>query len=116
MTQPFAKKIFFFPIHSDEKIEHLMLLSCSGTRIVSGTSPLSKHVAELLSVSLSVKISEGYGLTETCGAACFTVEDGSNTFVVGHVGPPLPCCEVKVSMLVPFAFKEKIHCGKKFIC
>ncbi|PLW07603.1 hypothetical protein PCANC_24260 [Puccinia coronata f. sp. avenae] len=72
--------------------------------IISGTSPLSKHVAELLSVSLSVKISEGYGLTETCGAACFTVEDGSNTFVVGHVGPPLPCCEVKlekVEGLVP---------------
>ncbi|KAI9622808.1 hypothetical protein H4Q26_015092, partial [Puccinia striiformis f. sp. tritici PST-130] len=63
--------------------------------IVSGTSPLSKHVAELLSASLSVKISEGYGLTETCGAACMTVEDDSLLFSVGHVGPPLPCCEIK---------------------
>ncbi|WAQ86502.1 hypothetical protein PtA15_7A228 [Puccinia triticina] len=64
--------------------------------IVSGTSPLSKDVAELLSASLSVKISEGYGLTETCGAACITVEDGSHHFQVGHVGPPLPCCEIKL--------------------
>ncbi|KAA1102577.1 hypothetical protein PGTUg99_018996 [Puccinia graminis f. sp. tritici] len=64
--------------------------------IVSGTSPLSKHVAELLSASLSVKITEGYGLTETCGAACITVEDGSHEFQVGHVGPPLPCCEIKL--------------------
>ncbi|POW17919.1 hypothetical protein PSTT_00099 [Puccinia striiformis] len=64
--------------------------------IVSGTSPLSKHVAELLSASLSVKISEGYGLTETCGAACMTVEDDSLLFSVGHVGPPLPCCEIKL--------------------
>lgn len=63
--------------------------------IVSGTSPLSKHVAELLSVSLSVKISEGYGMTETCGAACITLEDGPHDFEAGHVGPPLPCCEIK---------------------
>lgn len=64
--------------------------------VVSGTSPLSKDVAELLSASLSVKISEGYGLTETCGAACIAIEDGTHDFQVGHVGPPLPCCEIKI--------------------
>jgi len=77
--------------------------------IVSGTSPLSRHVAELLSASLSVKISEGYGMTETCGAACITLEDGSHDFEVGHVGPPLPCCEIKLEKVKGLAASQASH-------
>ncbi|CAH7685679.1 hypothetical protein PPACK8108_LOCUS20250 [Phakopsora pachyrhizi] len=65
--------------------------------IVSGTSALTNHVTEMLSASLSVKISEGYGLTETCSAASISLLDSlgilSND---GNVGKPLPCCEIKL--------------------
>ncbi|MBW0500199.1 hypothetical protein O181_039914 [Austropuccinia psidii MF-1] len=64
--------------------------------IVSGTASISKHVVEMLSASLSVKITEGYGLTETCGAASIVVEDELHDFKAGHVGVPLPCCEIKL--------------------
>ncbi|KAG0146479.1 hypothetical protein CROQUDRAFT_44310 [Cronartium quercuum f. sp. fusiforme G11] len=69
--------------------------------IVSGTSPLSAHATELLTASLSVRITEGYGLTETCSAACVTILDDSQIFSVGHVGPPLPCCEIKIVDIPP---------------
>ena len=36
---------------------------------------------------------QGYGLTETCAGAAFTEWDDTS---VGRVGPPLPCCYVKV--------------------
>ncbi|KAI8451603.1 AMP-binding enzyme-domain-containing protein, partial [Phakopsora pachyrhizi] len=65
--------------------------------IVSGTSALTNHFAEMLSASLSVKISEGYGLTETCLAASILLIDSlgilSND---GDVGKPLPCYEIKL--------------------
>ncbi|KAI8452757.1 hypothetical protein BY996DRAFT_8508590, partial [Phakopsora pachyrhizi] len=65
--------------------------------IVSGTSALTNHFAEILSASLSVKISEGYGLTETCLAASISLIDSlgilSND---GDVGKPLPCYEIKL--------------------
>ncbi|KAI8442772.1 hypothetical protein BY996DRAFT_8541851, partial [Phakopsora pachyrhizi] len=65
--------------------------------IVSGTSALTNHFAEMLSASLSVKISEGYGLTETCLAASISLIDSlgilSND---GDVGKPLPCYEIKL--------------------
>ncbi|KAI8443011.1 AMP-dependent synthetase/ligase [Phakopsora pachyrhizi] len=51
----------------------------------------------MLSASLSVKISEGYGLTETCLAASISLIDSlgilSND---GDVGKPLPCYEIKL--------------------
>lgn len=38
-------------------------------------------------------IGQAYGLTETCAAAAFTEWDDTT---VGRVGPPLPCCYIKV--------------------
>lgn len=38
-------------------------------------------------------IGQGYGLTETCAGAAFSESDDIS---VGRVGPPLPCCYVKV--------------------
>lgn len=39
-------------------------------------------------------IVQGYGLTETCCGGAFSEFDDTS---VGRVGPPLPCCFVKVS-------------------
>ncbi|KAF9669652.1 hypothetical protein SADUNF_Sadunf14G0129500 [Salix dunnii] len=38
-------------------------------------------------------IGRGYGLTETCAGAAFTEWDDPS---VGRVGPPLPCCYIKL--------------------
>lgn len=38
-------------------------------------------------------IAQGYGLTETCAGAAFSGWDDTS---VGRVGPPLPCCYIKV--------------------
>jgi len=47
----------------------------------------------LLNCCCSVPVGQGYGLTETCAGAAFTEWDDTS---VGRVGPPLPCCYVKV--------------------
>lgn len=41
-------------------------------------------------------IGQGYGLTETCAGAAFSEADDIS---VGRVGPPLPCCYIKVYFL-----------------
>uniref|UniRef100_A0A0E0DPT1 4-coumarate--CoA ligase n=1 Tax=Oryza meridionalis TaxID=40149 RepID=A0A0E0DPT1_9ORYZ len=41
----------------------------------------------------SVPVGQGYGLTETCAGAAFSEWDDTS---VGRVGPPLPCCYVKL--------------------
>lgn len=38
-------------------------------------------------------IGQGYGLTETFAGAAFSEADD---YSVGRVGPPLPCCYIKV--------------------
>ena len=38
-------------------------------------------------------IGQGYGLTETFAGAAFSEWDDPS---VGRVGPPLPCCYIKV--------------------
>ncbi|KAL6846387.1 hypothetical protein ACP4OV_023835 [Aristida adscensionis] len=40
-----------------------------------------------------VPVGQGYGLTETCAGAAFSEWDDTS---VGRVGPPLPCCYVKL--------------------
>jgi hypothetical protein len=44
-------------------------------------------------VLLQCPSGSSYGLTETCAGAAFTEWDDTS---VGRVGPPLPCCYVKV--------------------
>lgn len=44
-------------------------------------------------------IGQGYGLTETFAGAAFSEWDDTT---VGRVGPPVPCCYIKVYHLVSF--------------
>lgn len=52
----------------------------------------------------SAPIGQGYGLTETCAGATFSEWDDTS---VGRVGPPLPCCFIKVA---PTAVSDKFKC------
>ncbi|KAG5526554.1 hypothetical protein RHGRI_032735 [Rhododendron griersonianum] len=60
--------------------------------MLSGAAPLSRHVEEFLRVSFG--LSQGYGLTESCGG-CFT--SIANVFsMVGTVGVPMTTIEARL--------------------
>jgi long-chain acyl-CoA synthetase len=61
--------------------------------MLSGAAPLSSKVQDFLRVVFMCDVIQGYGLTETtAGATLSKPED----VVSGHVGRPLPCCEIKL--------------------
>jgi long-chain acyl-CoA synthetase len=62
--------------------------------MTTGASPISAEVMAFLRVCFpGAKVLEGYGMTESSCTICLTREDDPT---VGHVGAPLPCCEVKL--------------------
>jgi long-subunit acyl-CoA synthetase (AMP-forming) len=78
----------------------------------SGSAPLAPPLAEFMRVCFGAVLVEGYGLTETHGgshaasfaaAAAGIVSEGGAAGAgagapqaLGHVGQPLPCCEMKL--------------------
>ena len=71
--------------------------------LVTGSAPLAPHVQEFLRVLIGAPMLEGYGQTE-CSAACSATPmwDQGN---VGHVGIPLPCCEIKLVSVPEMGYK-----------
>lgn len=61
--------------------------------IISGSAPLTAPVHEFLLICFGCPVIQGYGLTETCAGATIADFDDVN---VGHVGPPIACCEIKL--------------------
>ncbi|XAR55241.1 Long-chain-fatty-acid--CoA ligase [Bertholletia excelsa] len=64
--------------------------------MLCGGAPLSGDTQRFINICIGAPIGQGYGLTETCAGAAFTEWDDPS---VGRVGPPLPCCYIK---LVPW--------------
>ncbi|KAL6771392.1 LCS3B [Auxenochlorella protothecoides x Auxenochlorella symbiontica] len=62
--------------------------------MISGAAALSQDVFEFLRVVFDCVVVEGYGTTETTAAATVTTPGDP---VVGHVGPPLPSCEIRLA-------------------
>ncbi|XP_057857907.2 long chain acyl-CoA synthetase 9, chloroplastic isoform X1 [Cryptomeria japonica] len=60
---------------------------------LSGGAPLSRETQRFINICFGAPIGQGYGLTETCAGATFSEWDDTT---VGRVGPPLPCCYVKL--------------------
>jgi len=60
----------------------------------SGSAPLSEAVHTFLRVCFGVPVLEGYGQTES--AACISAQLPWDLGTVGHVGFPVPTCEVKL--------------------
>lgn len=61
--------------------------------MVSGAAPISADVIDFMRICFCASFVEGYGQTETTGAAAVThVSDMSS----GHVGVPFPTCEIKL--------------------
>lgn len=62
--------------------------------MVVGSAPISPEVFEFYKVVLGCHVIEGYGATETCGAATAQVPGDST---IGHVGSPLVNCCIKLA-------------------
>lgn len=61
--------------------------------MVTGSAPISSEVKSFLQVAFCAPVLEGYGLTETVGAATITP---AGDFTNGHVGAPIACTELKL--------------------
>ncbi|CAE1256853.1 ACSL [Acanthosepion pharaonis] len=61
--------------------------------IATGSAPLSSNVLSFLRCVVGCVIVEGYGQTETHGV-CSLQHIGDRE--IGEVGPPLPCCYIKL--------------------
>jgi long-chain acyl-CoA synthetase len=61
--------------------------------LISGGAPLAPDIAEFFHVA-GITVLEGYGLTETCGAATCTRPDAVR---FGAVGQPLPGVELRIA-------------------
>jgi long-chain acyl-CoA synthetase len=59
----------------------------------TGSAPLSPALQEFLQVCFNAPMFEGYGLTETSAITHVSTPADRN---VGHVGPPMPSCEMKL--------------------
>eukprot|EP00996_Jenningsia_fusiforme_P002106 NODE_294_length_2501_cov_132.613377_g271_i0.p1 GENE.NODE_294_length_2501_cov_132.613377_g271_i0~~NODE_294_length_2501_cov_132.613377_g271_i0.p1 ORF type:complete len:681 (-),score=130.41 NODE_294_length_2501_cov_132.613377_g271_i0:368-2410(-) len=60
--------------------------------MLTGSAPIAPHVMEFLRAAFACPVCEGYGATETGGAS--SVTDINDQATLGHVGGPLPCCEI----------------------
>lgn len=61
--------------------------------MLCGGAPLSGDTQRFINICMGAPIGQGYGLTETFAGAAFSEWDDSS---VGRVGPPLPCCYIKL--------------------
>nr|AOE43315.1 fcsA [Cavenderia deminutiva] len=61
--------------------------------ILSGSAPLDPKIGEFLKACFCCPVVQGYGLTENVGGACVGYPEDP---ALGHVGPTLCCCEVKL--------------------
>ena len=61
--------------------------------VITGSAPLKGNVITFLRSAMGCVIVEGYGLTECVAPACLTVQGDPSP---DHVGPPLPCNNIKL--------------------
>ncbi|XP_076877852.1 long-chain-fatty-acid--CoA ligase 4 [Brachyhypopomus gauderio] len=61
--------------------------------MLCGGAPLSPATQRFMNICFCCPVGQGYGLTETCGAATITEVADYST---GRVGAPLICCELKL--------------------
>ncbi|KAF7127008.1 hypothetical protein RHSIM_Rhsim11G0171600 [Rhododendron simsii] len=82
--------------------------------MLSGAAPLSRHVEEFLRVSFGAVLSQGYGLTESCGG-CFT--SIANVFsMVGTVGVPMTTIEARLESVPELGYDALASVPRGEIC
>ncbi|XP_030834973.1 long-chain-fatty-acid--CoA ligase 1 isoform X1 [Strongylocentrotus purpuratus] len=77
--------------------------------VFSGAAPLSPEVISFLRCVLGVPVLEGYGQTESAVISTLTLPGDHTT---GQVGPPLPCCEIKLIDVPEMEYYAKENKGE----
>eukprot|EP00026_Physarum_polycephalum_P004682 Phypoly_transcript_04705.p1 GENE.Phypoly_transcript_04705~~Phypoly_transcript_04705.p1 ORF type:complete len:665 (+),score=115.34 Phypoly_transcript_04705:109-2103(+) len=72
--------------------------------LLSAGAPLSRQTEIFLRVVFGITVSQGYGLTETCGASTFKRAADTS---IGHLGGPLTCNEFKLEDLPDMGYTKK---------
>lgn len=74
--------------------KHVRMLLGNNVKVLAcGSAPLSGHTRRFVKACLGCKVLEGYGLTETCGAA--TIMNAQDVSAE-RVGAPLPGCYIRL--------------------
>ncbi|CAJ0959555.1 unnamed protein product, partial [Mesorhabditis belari] len=80
---PFLDRIIF------KKIRKLLGGKLRG--VLSGGAPLNPETQRFMNICMCCPVIQGYGLTESCGAACIADTEDLST---GTVGPPVRCARI----------------------
>jgi long-chain acyl-CoA synthetase len=70
----------------------------------TGSAPISAEVMEFLRICFGGVVFEGYGMTES---ACVISKTHESDFSCGHVGSPVPCCEMKLESVPDMNYTTK---------
>ncbi|XP_057964851.1 probable CoA ligase CCL6 isoform X2 [Malania oleifera] len=82
--------------------------------LLSGAAPLPRHVEEFLRVTSCCVLSQGYGLTESCGG-CFT--SIANVFsMMGTVGVPMTTIEARLESVPELGYDALSSVPRGEIC
>ncbi|KAL5562566.1 hypothetical protein UlMin_032313 [Ulmus minor] len=82
--------------------------------MLSGAAPLPRHVEEFLRVTSCSFVSQGYGLTESCGG-CFT--SIANVFpIMGTVGAPIMTIEARLESVPELGYDALSRMPRGKIC
>ncbi|KDP46197.1 hypothetical protein JCGZ_10037 [Jatropha curcas] len=82
--------------------------------MLSGAAPLPKHVEEFLRVTACSTLSQGYGLTESCGG-CFT-SIGDVYPMIGTVGVPMTTIEARLESVPEMGYDALSSVPRGEIC
>ncbi|KAK9816781.1 hypothetical protein WJX72_005028 [[Myrmecia] bisecta] len=71
--------------------------------MTTGASPISAEVFDFLRICFGATVLEGYGMTETACTIALTHPDDP---LSGHVGGPLPSCEIKLDDIPEMGYRN----------
>ena len=77
--------------------------------MISASAPISGQVMEFLRVVFGCQVLEAYGQTESCGGLTMSL---FGDYSLGHVGPPLPCNELKLVSVPDMNYHAKDFKGE----
>ncbi|KAK7264344.1 hypothetical protein RJT34_31951 [Clitoria ternatea] len=82
--------------------------------LLSGAAPLPSHVEEFLRVTFGATLSQGYGLTESCGG-CFSAI-GNVFSMLGTVGVPMTTIEARLESVPEMGYDALSNEARGEIC
>ncbi|KAL4228419.1 Long-chain-fatty-acid--CoA ligase 6 [Mactra antiquata] len=77
--------------------------------VITGSAPLEPKVLDFFRCALGCVVLEAYGQTEAVAGVTFSVAGDYNS---GMVGPPLPCCYVKLIDVPEYGYYAKNNQGE----